>query len=145
MKPSEACIEFIKGWEELRLVAYRDGGGVWTIGWGHVDYVEEGDEITKQEAEEFLKQDVQEAAGAVDDYVDVELTQQMYDALVSFVMNCGREAFRNSTLLKMLNAGRSAKDIGPQFDRWCHDNGKVIPGLVRRRADERKMFELGIA
>ena len=145
MKPSEACIEFIKGWEKLRLVAYADGGGVATIGWGHTDYVELGDTCTEQEAEEFLKQDVQEAAGAVDDFVDVELTQPMYDALTSLILNIGREAFRTSTILKMLNAGRSAKDIGPQFDRWCHDNGKVVPGLVRRRADERKMFELGIA
>lgn len=141
MKPSQACIDFIKDWEKLRLVAYADGGGVATIGWGHTDYVTMGDEITEQEAEEFLRQDVQEAAGAVDDYVDVELTQPMYDAVVSLAFNIGREAFRNSTLLKMLNAGRSAKDIGPQFDRWCHDNGKVVPGLVRRRAAERKMFE----
>lgn len=141
MKPSQACIEFIKEWEKLRLVAYQDGGGVWTIGWGHTEYVEPGDTCTEQEADEFLRQDVQEAAGAIDDYVDVELTQPQYDALVSWAFNVGRNAVKNSTMVRMLNQGRSAKDVAPQFDRWNKDNGKVVAGLTRRRASEREMFE----
>lgn len=140
MKPSEACIEFIKDWEKLRLVAYKDGGGVATIGWGHTDYVELGDTCTEQEAEEFLRQDVQEAAGAIDDFVDVELTQPMYDALVSWAYNCGREAVKNSTLVRLLNAGHSKEVVAAQLPRWNKDNGKVVAGLTRRREAERLLF-----
>ena len=140
MKPSQACIEFIKEWEKLRLVAYLDGGGVWTIGYGHTDYVEPGDTCTEQEAEEFLRQDVQEAAGAIDDFVDVELTQPMYDALVSWAYNCGREAVKNSTLVRLLNAGHSKEVVAAQLPRWNKDNGKVVPGLTRRREAERVLF-----
>ncbi len=140
MKPSQACIEFIKEWEKLRLVAYQDGGGVWTIGWGHTDYVEPGDTCTEQEAEEFLRQDVQEAAGAIDDFVDVEMTQPMYDALVSWAYNCGREAVKNSTLVRLLNAGHSKEVVAAQLPRWNKDNGKVVPGLTRRREAERVLF-----
>ena len=140
MKPSQACIEFIKEWEKLRLVAYLDGGGVWTIGYGHTDYVEPGDTCTEQEAEEFLRQDVQEAAGAIDDFVDVEMTQPMYDALVSWAYNCGREAVKNSTLVRLLNAGHSKEVVAAQLPRWNKDNGKVVPGLTRRREAERVLF-----
>lgn len=140
MKPSQACIEFIKEWEKLRLVAYQDGGGVWTIGWGHTEYVEPGDTCTEQEAEEFLRQDVQEAAGAIDDFVDVEMTQPMYDALVSWAYNCGREAVKNSTLVRLLNAGHSKEVVAAQLPRWNKDNGKVVPGLTRRREAERVLF-----
>ena len=140
MKPSQACIEFIKEWEKLLLVAYLDGGGVWTIGYGHTDYVEPGDTCTEQEAEEFLRQDVQEAAGAIDDFVDVELTQPMYDALVSWAYNCGREAAKNSTLVRLLNAGQSKEVVAAQLSRWNKDNGKVVAGLTRRREAERVLF-----
>lgn len=140
MKPSPACIDFVKDWEKLRLVAYKDGGGVWTIGYGHTDYVEPGDICTEQEAEEFLRQDIQEAAGAIDDFVDVELTQPMYDALVSWAYNCGREAVKNSTLVRLLNAGHSKEVVSDQLPRWNKDNGKVVAGLTRRREAERVLF-----
>ena len=140
MKPSQACIEFIKEWEKLRLIAYQDGGGVWTIGWGHTEYVEPGDTCTEQEAKEFLRQDVQEAAGAIDDFVDVEMTQPMYDALVSWAYNCDREAVKNSTLVRLLNAGHSKEVVAAQLPRWNKDNGKVVPGLTRRQKAERVLF-----
>ena len=133
MKPSQACIDFVKQFEGFSATAYKDGGGVLTIGYGHTEYVDLGDTVTEDEARDLLRQDLQEAADAVDDLVDVELTQNQYDALCSFVFNVGREAFRNSTLLKMINQGRPVKDCAPQFDRWIKDNGKVISGLVRRR------------
>lgn len=141
MKPSQACIDFIKSFEGFSEHAYRDGGGVLTIGYGTTENVQLGDTVTEEEACELLRQDVQEAADAVDDFVDVELNQQQYDALCSFIYNVGREAFKNSTLLKLLNQGRSETVVGPQFDRWNKDNGKVIAGLSRRRAAERAMFE----
>ena len=142
MKPSEACIEFIKGFEGFRPHAYKCPAGVATVGYGHVEYVTMGDTVTEEEACDLLRQDVQEAADAVDDLVDVELTQSQYDALCSFIYNVGRSAFENSTLLKMLNQGKSAKEIGPQFLRWNKAGGQVLTGLTRRREDEKRMFEL---
>ena len=141
MKPSQACLDFVKQYEGFRANAYKDTGGVWTIGYGTTEYVEPGDTVTKDQACDLLANDLQEAADAVDDLVEVELTQHQYDALCSFVYNCGRSAFANSTLLKMINAGRPIKDCAPQFDRWIKDNGKVIAGLVARRKAEREMFE----
>ena len=142
MKPSEACIEFIKSFEGFKPHAYLCPAGVWTIGYGTTEYVDPGDTVTEEEACELLAKDVQEAADAVDDLVDVELTQSQYDALCSFIYNVGRSAFRNSTMLKMLNQGKSKKEIGPQFLRWNKSNGTVLSGLTRRREDEKRMFEL---
>ena len=141
MKPSQACIDLVKSFEGFRAKAYLCPAGVPTVGYGHTEYVTLGDTVTEEEACELLRQDVQEAADAVDDLVDVELTQGQYDALCSFIYNLGRTAFTNSTLLKMINMGKSAKEIGPQFDRWIKANNVVVPGLVRRRDAERKMFE----
>lgn len=141
MKPSDACIDFIKSFEGFSPTAYKCPAGVWTIGYGTTEYVDAGDTVTEEEACDLLRKDVQEAADAVDDLVDVELTQPQYDALCSFIYNVGRSAFENSTMRKMLNRGQSAAAIGPQFDRWVKANGKVLPGLTRRRAAEREMFE----
>ena len=145
MNPSEQCFDIIKEFEALELEAYLDGGGVPTIGWGHTSdwkrKVKLGDKITKEEAEDLIKTDVYEASNAINDYVEIELTQNQYDALCSFVFNIGIDAFRSSTLLRMINQERSIKDCAPQFNRWVHDNGKVVAGLVRRRKLERKLFE----
>lgn len=142
MKPSDACIDFIKSFEGFSATPYRCSAGVLTIGYGTTEFVELGDTVTEEEACELLKNDVQEAADAVDDLVDVELTQSQYDALCSFIYNVGRSAFENSTMLKMLNQGKSKKEIGPQFLRWNKSKGTVLSGLTRRREDEKRMFEL---
>ena len=142
MKPSEACIAFIKGFEGFRPTAYRCSAGVLTIGYGTTEFVEMGDTVTEEEACDLLRKDVQDAADAIDGLVDVELSQSQYDALTSLIYNVGRSAFTNSTLLKMLNQGKSKKEIGPQFLRWNKANGQVIHGLTRRREDEKRMFEL---
>ena len=142
MKPSDACIEFIKGFEGFSATAYRCSAGVLTIGYGTTEFVDPGDTVTEEEACDLLRNDVQEAADAIDDLVDVELSQSQYDALCSFIYNVGRSAFENSTMLKMLNQGKSAKEIGPQFLRWNKSKGTVLTGLTRRREDEKRMFEL---
>jgi lysozyme len=141
VKPSDACIELVKEFESFQPKAYLCPAGVWTVGYGTTEHVQPGDVVTQLEASELLRSDVQEAAAAVDDLVDVELTQNQYDALCSLIYNIGREAFKNSTLLKLLNAGKSAKDVGPQFDRWNKGGGRVLAGLVKRRAVERDLFE----
>jgi len=142
MKISKAGIDFIKDFEELRLEAYDDGGGVPTIGWGSTKGVRMGDVITLEEAESMLEWDLAEAEEAVNQFVEVDMRPYEYDALVSFTFNCGVNAFHGSTLLRLLNAG-DRNGAALQFPRWNKDNGKVVKGLVRRRAAEQKMFRGG--
>lgn len=134
----------IKEHEGLRLVAYLDSVGVWTIGYGDTGPdVVEGLIITKEEAEERLSKRLREFEGYVLKYVRVGMTQNQFDALVSLVYNIGPTNFKGSTLLKKLNMSdyRGAAD---QFLVWNKGrvNGKlvVIPGLSNRRASERQLF-----
>ena len=140
MTPSDACVEFVKSFEGFSPTAYKCSAGVWTIGYGTTENVQPGDTITEQEAKFLLYGDLLEASDAVMDLVDVDLTQKQFDALTSFVYNVGREAFRNSTLLKLLNA-ENYGGAAAQFERWNKAGGNVIAGLSRRRKAERKMFE----
>jgi len=141
MKPSQACVDLVKEFEGFRPTAYLCPAGVWTIGYGTTENVDPGDEVTEQEAEEMLMDDLLEASKAIDDLVDVELTQQQYDALTSFVYNVGRDAFRNSTMLRLLNAG-DYDGAAKQFPRWNKGGGRVLAGLTRRRRAERQVFEV---
>lgn len=141
MKPSQACVDLVKSFEGFRANAYRCPAGVATIGFGTTENVQMGDTVTEQEAEEMLLNDLTEAARAIDDLVDVQITQRQYDALASLIYNIGREAFRNSTLLRLLNGGRGVHEVGAQFLRWNKAGGKVLPGLSRRRAAEAVLFE----
>ena len=143
MKISQAGVDAIKQYEALRLHAYLDGGGVWTIGWGHTSGVYPGDECTEEEAQSMFEWDVAEVEDAINMYVDVDLEQGEYDALVSLAFNIGVPAFHGSTLLRLLNQDNK-RAASLQFPRWNKDNGKVIKGLVRRREAERKMF-LGLS
>lgn len=138
-KLDEDGIQFIKDREGLRLKAYDDGGGVWTIGYGHAKGVKKGQVINTATAEKLLKSDLAESEGAVDALVNVELTQNQFNALVSFAFNVGVGAFRKSTLLKVLNKGEYGK-VPNELSKWVKDNGKVVQGLVKRRALEAAMF-----
>lgn len=134
----------IKDHEGLRLTAYKDGGGVWTIGYGHTGAdVREGLTVPLSEAERLLTRDLKTAEGHVNGAVQVKLTQNQFDALVSFVYNVGGEAFRTSTMLRLLNAGDYV-GAANQFPRWNKDNGKVVQGLINRRAKERDLFLRGM-
>ena len=141
MKPSQACVDLVKSFEGFKEHAYQCPAKVWTIGYGTTENVQPGDTVTEAEACELLRQDLQEAADAVDDLVDVEISQAQYDALCSLIYNIGREAFRNSTLLKLLNGGAAFEAVAAQFERWNKAGGKVLAGLSRRRLAERTMFE----
>lgn len=140
VKPSQVCIDFVKSFEGFKEHAYLCPAGVWTIGFGTTEHVKPGDTVTEKEGEALLFCDLLEASDAVNDLVEVPITQNQHDALTSFVYNLGREAFRNSTLLRLLNAGNYA-GAAAQFPRWNKAGGKVIAGLSRRRESERKMFE----
>lgn len=142
MKISETGLNLIKSFEGLELKAYPDpgtGGEPITIGYGHTGGVKLGDVITKDEADELLKLDVFKFEECVNDSVEVEMTQGMFDALVSFAYNCGCSALKSSTLLRLLNQGNK-EGAAQQFGRWNKAAGKVLPGLTRRREAERQLF-----
>lgn len=137
-------IDAIKEHEGLRLVAYLDSVGVWTIGYGDTGPdVVKGLTITKEEAEKRLRKRLVEFEGYVNTYVKVPLKQHQFDALVSLVYNIGPTNFKASTLLKKLNAGDYI-GAADQFLVWNKGrvDGKlvVIKGLANRRAKERKQF-----
>lgn len=139
MSLSQNGVDLIKGFEGLRLNAYQDSVGVWTIGYGHTAGVRPGDHITQAQAEAYLRQDTGWAQQAVRDNVKVPLTQGQFDALMSFTFNLGAGALKGSTLLRDLNAGNYAAAQG-EFGKWVHAGGQRLEGLVRRRAAEAALF-----
>lgn len=137
-------VDAIKEHEGLRLVAYLDSVGVWTIGYGDTGPdVVKGLTITKGQAEERLRKRLVEFEGYVNRAVKVKLTQNQFDALVSLVYNIGPTNFNSSTLLRKLNAGDYA-GAADQFLVWNKGRvgGKlqVIDGLTNRRKKERQLF-----
>ena len=144
MKIGNKGISLIKEFEGLRLRAYDDGVGVWTIGIGTIRYpngkrVQKGDVITEAQAEEYLKHDLNNFEKTINDVVKVPLTQNQYDAIVSLTYNIGAAAFSRSTLLKRLN-NKDYKGAADQFLVWNKAGGKVMRGLIRRREAERALF-----
>jgi len=146
MKTSAAGIAIIKREEGLRLRAYLCQGKVWTIGWGTTVYpngrrVRPGDTCTVQQAEEYFAHDIVAFEARVFSMIRVPVTQNQFDALVSFAYNVGdgKDGLLTSTLLRLLNAGDYAGAAG-QFKRWNLADGKVSQGLIKRRATERDLF-----
>jgi len=140
MKTSEPGVELVKSHEGLRLKAYLCPAGVWTIGYGHTRTAKRGMVITAEKAEDLLLEDLVEAEDAVSSMVDVPLSQGQFDALVSFVFNLGSGNFKTSTLRRKLNAGDYA-GASVEFGRWVYSSGKKLGGLIKRRAEERALFE----
>lgn len=142
MRTSERGLSLIKSFEGLRLQAYQDVVGVWTIGYGTTRGVKAGMAITKDQAERMLVNDVQRFEPDIDRLVKAPLNQGQWDALMSFVYNLGAANLESSKLLKLLNQ-KDYAGAADQFPRWNKAGGQVLQGLVRRRAAERGMF-LGI-
>ena len=133
-------MELTKSFEKCRLMPYKDSGGVWTDGWGNTHGVRPGFQITQEKADADLLANLQDAIDCVNDYVTSDLTQDQFDALVDFVFNVGVTAFKNSTLLKKLNAG-DYEGADAEFDRWDKVKGVKSLGLSRRRDAEQVVFE----
>lgn len=129
----------IKSFEQCRLAAYSDQRGVPTIGWGHTLGVKLGDTCTQEQADAWFPKDAQWACNGVLRTVDVPLSQNQFDALVSFVFNVGVRAEAHSTLAQVLNAGNYMM-AAEQFLQWNHVDGVVNAGLTRRREAERAFF-----
>lgn len=144
MDISEQGIEFITEWEGLSLKPYKDAAGFWTIGYGHLIGKDLGPwkEITKETAIKLLRADLFVAEGGVNSLVKQPLTQEEYDALVSFVYNIGVRAFSKSTLLRKLNEG-DKHAAAREFVRWNVAGGRVVRGLTRRRNRETLLFSAG--
>jgi GH24 family phage-related lysozyme (muramidase) len=130
----------IKSFEGLRLKAYRDAVGIWTIGYGTTRGVQPNMAISEAEAEKFLQQDLNRFEQAIQESVTVPLNDNQFSALVSFTYNVGSGALRSSTLLKMLNARSDLRSVADQLLRWNRAGGQVLEGLTRRRKAERALF-----
>nr|WP_199065153.1 lysozyme [Chromobacterium sp. ASV5] len=140
MKTSQNGIALIQKFEGLRLIAYQDVVGVWTIGYGHTGPdVRAGMIITQTQADQLLQQDLTKFEAGVSRLVNVSLQQNQFDALVSFSYNLGLGNLQSSTLLKLLNAGDYV-GAAEQFLRWNMAGGRDLPGLTARRATERALF-----
>lgn len=141
---SPSGLEMLQQFEGFSATAYSDFKG-YSIGFGHLIRAGESfDEITRDEAAQLLAGDVAWAERAVSSAVAVPLSQEQFDALVSLCYNIGETAFRNSTLVRLLNSGDYA-GAAAQFDRWNRAGGVVNAVLVNRRAAERKLFQGGMA
>ena len=148
MSVSNLGVDLICGFEGKRLVAYDDGVGVWTIGFGTTIYpngikVKKGDTCTEAQAKSYMAHDLKKFEQAVNGAVTIPLNQNQFDVLVSLAYNIGTNAFKNSTLVKKLNAD-DFNGAANQFDVWNKAGGKVMQGLVNRRAKEKSLFLSGV-
>ena len=144
MSVSNKGVDLICEFEGKRLVAYDDGVGVWTIGFGTIKYpngvrVKKGDTCTLEQAKEYMRHDLIEFEHTVNSSVKVPLNQNQFDALVSLAYNIGSNAFKSSTLVKKLNTG-DYQGAADQFNVWVNAGGKRMQGLVNRRDREKLLF-----
>jgi lysozyme len=140
MKISNEGLSLIKKFEGCELTAYKCAAGVWTIGYGHIKDVYEGQTITQSEAESMLQHEMEEYEGYINSLVMVPLNQNQFDALVSWVFNLGAGNLRASTLLKVVNLS-DMNGVPAQIKRWNKAGGKVLEGLIRRREAEALLWE----
>ena len=143
MKTSKNGIKFIKGFEGLRVEAYLDSAGVATIGYGHTVGVSIGQKISENKAEEFLESDLKNFEKTINRKIIVDITQNQFDALVSFCFNVGTAAFNQSWVKDFTNQKRFFEVRG-QLLRWINAGGKKLKGLERRRIAEADLYENGL-
>jgi lysozyme len=132
-------LDLIKFFEGLELNAYQCAAGVWTIGYGHTKDVQQGMTISEATANEMLAEELNEYESYINGLVTVELNQDQFDAMVSWVYNLGVGNLKASTLLKVLNAG-DYDGVPAQMMRWNKAGGKVLEGLTKRRQAEADLF-----
>jgi lysozyme len=151
MKISNNGVAIIKTFEGLRLSAYTDSAGVWTIGYGSTRYqngkvIKPNDKLAnEQQADILFRNTLNQYENAVTDFVKITLTQNQFDALVSFTYNVGIYALKDSSLLQKLNKGDYAS-VAEAFLPWDKitdpKTGKKIAldTLTKRRQKERDLF-----
>jgi len=154
MKVDNKFYEFLTSVEGKYKQVYLDSGGEPTIGIGHLltlserrsgkiiiekTAIEYRHGLTEQQVMALCLQDIRDVVNVVNRVVVVRISQNQFNALVSFVFNIGNEGFRQSTLLRLLNQERFI-DIPTQMRRWKYDNGKVVQGLINRREKEIQLW-----
>ena len=144
MRMTEEGLALIKRFEGFRAEAYRCPAGVWTVGYGHTSAagsppVKRGMTVTRAEAEDILRRDVDAFARDVLESLTAALNDRQFSALVSFAYNVGITNFRKSSVLACVNGGALAS-VPQRLALWNKAKGRVLPGLVKRRAAEAEMF-----
>jgi lysozyme len=138
--------ELISRFEGLRLKAYQDVGGIWTIGYGSITDpftgipVKRGDVITKDTALTWLKKEIETKLAGIKKLIKVPVTENQLTALTSLAYNIGTGAFSRSTLLRLLNSKAPKTDIANEFLKWNKVRGKEVKGLTNRRILEKDLF-----
>lgn len=139
MKLNQAGLNIIRSFESCRLDCYLDIKGLATIGFGHRTLLPIGTHISQEDADSLLESDLQKFCQGVKELVNIDLNDNQFSALVCLAFNIGLGNFKGSTLLKLVNAG-GLKKAAEEILRWDHANGVEIPGLLRRREAERRLF-----
>jgi len=141
---SQQGLALIKRFEGFSPTIYLDAAGLPTIGYGHLLRSGEAEMFARGISEEagiaLLIKDVQKAEQAVLRLVRVPLSEDQFDALVSFTFNLGSGALQRSTLRRKVNREEHA-DVPPEFMRWVWAGGKKLRGLIRRREAEAALYE----
>lgn len=143
MKVTDYCKKNTKAFEGLRLTAYKDSGGVLTIGYGHTSGVKSGQRITKAQADAYFDRDMANVEAYLN-RMGFKLTQGGFDACADFIFNLGSYKFANSTLCRKIRAKATTIEIQAEFRRWVYGkkNGVSVklPGLVKRRDWEARRY-----
>lgn len=147
MRFSPKAVRLIKHFEGCRLRAYLDSANVPTIGYGRTKRVFLGMQITEEEAEDYLLEDMEEHEFELNRMLKVPIYQNQHDALLSLVFNIGAPKIEKSTLIRMINEGND--QASKQFLKW--DKAKnprtgllePLPGLVKRRQVEKELYDTG--
>ena len=137
---SQTGIDLIKQYEGCKLKAYQDSAKIWTIGFGTTKGITRGMVITPEEAEDLFRGDLIFSEDCIKRLVKVELTQNEFDALVSWTYNLGCGSLRRSTMLKHINRQEHKMLVTLEMKKWNKAKGRVLKGLTRRREAEAKLF-----
>jgi lysozyme len=145
MQINDAGLDIIKLFEGFRAEPYLCPANVWTIGYGTTQYqdgarVSENDpSITEEDAVALLLESATKFGRVIEGLTPVDLTENQFSALVSFSYNVGTGNYRASTLRSKL-LRQEYNEAADEFPKWCRAGGRILPGLVRRRAAERALF-----
>lgn len=141
MRVSQRGRRLIERFEGLRLDAYRDIAGVWTIGYGHTGpAAKPGAHITKERAQELLEIDLDRFERCVQRAITAPMNQNQFDAFVAFAYNIGCAAFTRSTAVLRFNDGDAPEPVVAAWGWWVRAGGRRVEGLVKRRRAEIDLF-----
>jgi lysozyme len=136
-------LQLIKSFEGLRRKSARLPGDRYVVGYGHTRSARQGVEVSEADAEALLRYDLLPVEAAVNEWTFTPLTQNQFDALVSFAFNIGLKAFRRSDVLRRLNEG-AMLPAAAALEMWrraeLDGEGVLVDALVRRRAVEKALF-----